>query len=34
LAFAAANQASTRTTQRYDRECDDASLDQVERVVI
>jgi hypothetical protein len=29
-----ANLASTRTTQLYDRRCDELSLDEVERIVI
>ena len=29
-----ANHASTRTTQLYDRRCDDVSLDEVERILI
>jgi hypothetical protein len=28
------NHASTRTTQLYDRRCDEVSLDEVERIVI
>ena len=31
---AMANHASTRTTQLYDRRCDEVSLDEVERIVI
>jgi site-specific recombinase XerD len=33
-AAAMANHASTRTTQLYDRRCDDVSLDEVERISI
>jgi site-specific recombinase XerD len=33
-AAAMANHASTRTTQLYDRRCDEISLDEVERIVI
>jgi site-specific recombinase XerD len=33
-AAAMANHASTRTTQLYDRRCDELSLDEVERIVI
>ncbi|MHB8887136.1 MAG: tyrosine-type recombinase/integrase [Methylovirgula sp.] len=33
-AAAMANHASTRTTQLYDRRCDEVSFDEVERVVI
>ena len=33
-AAAMANHASTRTTQLYDRRCDDMSLDEVERILI
>ena len=33
-AAAMANHASTRTTQLYDRRRDEASLDEVERIVI
>src|ERR1700674_2259738 len=33
-AAAMANHASTRTTQLYDRRCDEVSLDEVERIVI
>lgn len=29
-----ANHASTRTTQLYDRRCDEVTLDEVERVLI
>jgi hypothetical protein len=29
-----ANHASTRTTQFYDRRCDDISLDEVERILL
>jgi len=29
-----ANQASTRTTQLYDRRSDEVSLDEVERILI
>jgi integrase/recombinase XerC len=34
LEKAAANHASTRTTQFYDRRGDDVSLDEVERIMI
>jgi hypothetical protein len=33
-AGAMANHVSTRTTQLYDRQCDEVSLDEVERIVI
>jgi hypothetical protein len=33
-AAAMANHASTRTTQLYDRQRDEVSLDEVERIVI
>jgi len=33
-AAAMANHASTRTTQLYDRRCDEVSLDEVERISI
>ena len=33
-AAATANHASTRTTQLYDRRCDELSLDEVERILI
>jgi hypothetical protein len=33
-AAAMANHASTRTTQLYDRRCNELSLDEVERIII
>jgi hypothetical protein len=33
-AAAIANHASTRTTQLYDRRCDDMTLDEVEKIGI